>query len=1157
MTPDMDFPFPQRGLSDDQSFTDQGGETTRDARNMRSVDPTTGRKRGAQRAGLSKHHNSQVAGTPLRAVRSVVYDNKTVKYTELEGEFDDAGFALLEQEWSENAGSNESSRNVVTDNAGSSYWLSGRTIEKRNGTTGVMLWTYTLPVEDKTFILGPLAIGPDLALHVGVESGPGKSEGASVYRIRQAPVANSIATEPMLDWEWQTDTWVRELRMYEGSLKVLEQSDENAKCWVSTLTNLSGGVPIEASRAVVPYPATCMIIRPDGSSITGHPYLATRDSLPLQPGVGIPLEEWTIDDLENSTERVWCDLRAEDITGLEDGDQVELWADRSGNGRDMYGFTYGPGGGLTSGYPVTPPSYRSVGSTGKPSIYFDGSEAMRSAKGGGTEANKGSCKTMIPNHGDGAYCLFVVCRPSTAKETDEDTTANGLIDERRWLFDQLHRTGFAGKSYPQGQGHAYDGGSYNEDFRNSIFINSGCLGDGHATATVAVNPVFPSILTGDSISIPDNLSSSGITTIFASNSTLGGTATSVVHTAGDNEDFLAKFVAAVNTATASTWNIAATLDSSGVHATVRHEVAGATGNGVVVVTVANPEALRATALTGGGSVPVSYLYTWSTMGSYAAGRSRPGYARPITAASGWLGSVSWAQAVTGANDAGIAYSRAKGAGHGGWPLEGMFDDVTSDSPGEGLCVFTFMNCGGLTETTEVTGDLVNNATLTTTGSPFFSIPIGATGKVYSGNGLLSDTFAVVGDNLISVGTANIPTGTGTYYVVYNDRNLMARSLWRVNGRPIDRWEAIPMSYTGTYATAGHALDVPLYNLSLEAYETYLGIGRAVHDKGPNGGKARPFMGEIMQVLTVGRRKTNADGPVLEGVRHHTAPVVLTAPRYAANSNTRTDVSNNVDATFSAVTSNVASTEVEKIEGWLMARHGISDRLASTGFTHPHYKNGYKHVIGAYDIPLTDAVPNTYQSWPPRVRAPGAMIAKHDQYGNMLWCLLSETPYDTVTFGDLMVRDINGEAGVIGLTKARPTAGLAQGEGNRVYFAGPGEADGQYSMGHLEDSIDPGDPGIIGTGWGRLSGDPVDNDLKLALASDTPIRIQADEFNNLHVPCPPGTIDPITGVEVVDAMRLFGPDGAPLFRLTARPSGSTSYQNCYAIGLPPVNPDYHI
>jgi hypothetical protein len=186
-----------------------------------------------------------------------------------------------------------------------------------------------------------------------------------------------------------------------------------------------------------------------------------------------------------------------------------------------------------------------------------------------------------------------------------------------------------------------------------------------------------------------------------------------------------------------------------------------------------------------------------------------------------------------------------------------------------------------------------------------------------------------------------------------------------------------------------------------------------------------------------------------------------------------------------------------------------------------------------------------------------MIAKHDQYGNMLWCLLSETAYDTVTFGDLMVRDINGEAGVIGLTKARPTAGLAQGEGNRVYFAGPGEADGQYSMGHLEDSIDPGDPGIIGTGWGRLSGDPVDNDLKLALASDTPIRIQADEFNNLHVPCPPGTIDPITGVEVVDAMRLFGPDGAPLFRLTARPSGGTSYQNCYAIGLPPVNPDYHI
>jgi hypothetical protein len=1150
---------------------------------MRSVDPTTGRKRGAQRAGLSKHHNSQVAGTPLRAVRSVVYDNKTVNYTELSGELDDPGFARLEQEWSENAGSNESSRNVVTDTAGSSYWLSGRTIEKRNGTTGVMLWTYTLPVEDKAFILGPLAIGPDLALHVGVESGPGKSEGASVYRIRQAPVANSIDTEPKLDWVWQTGTWVKELRMHEGSLKVLEQSDQNATCWVSTLFNLSGGSPIEASRAVVPYPATCMIIRPDGSSITGHPYLATRDSLPLQPGVGIPLEGWTIDDLEDSTERVWCDLRAEDITGLEDGDEVEIWQDRSGNNRNMMGYTAGsagvPGdsaaGATTSGYAVKPPTYRSVGSTRSPSIYFDGSKAMKSNNGGGTDANRGSCKTMVPNHGDGAYCLFIVCRPETSEATGEDSTGNIDTGAKRWLFDQMHSTAFSGSADYSGQP-GYDGGKYNEDFRNSIFLNSGCMGDGHGVGTVAANPVFPKIDTGHSITIPDNLSPSGVTKTFASNTNISGTAIEVVHSAGlggagstlgvgafptSNQNFLTAFTTAVNAATSSTWNITAEADDVGPIAspkvvTLRHAAGGEAANGGLITRFG---AFLVSGFGSGGANNLTRQYTWGTKGTDMAGVTKPGYARPITSSTGWLGTVTDTEVATGADDAAIALNVAKGAGRGGWPLEGQFDDVASDSPGEGLCVFTFMNCGGLAETTEVTGNMSSGTGLWTNGSPFFSIPIGAAGKVYSEDGLLSDTFTVASDSSLIIGTTNIPTEVGgTYYVVYNDRNLMSRSLWRINGRPIDRWEALPMSLTGAYATANHNLDVPFFKLDLVPHSSFLGIGRNTHNDGgqPNG-KAAPFMGEIMQVLTVGRRKFNVDGPLLEGVRHHTAPVVLTAPRYAANSNTRTDVSNNVDATFSSVTSNTASTEVEKIEGWLMARHGISDRLPSTGYVHPHYKNGYKHVFGAYDIPLTDAVPDTYQSWPPRVRAPGAMIAKHDQDGNMLWCLLSEVPADNVGFGDLMTRDINGKAGVIGLTKARPTAGLAQGEGDRVYFAGPGEADGQYSMGHLEDSINPEDPGIIGTGWGRLSGDPVDNDLKLAFASDTPIRIQADEFNNLHVPCPPGTIDPITGVEVVDAMRLFGPDGAPLFRLTARPSGSTSYQNCYAIGLPPINPDYHI
>ena len=48
----VDIQYPLEGLSETYAFSDQPLNTSRDERNMRSVDPKTGRMRGAQRAGL-------------------------------------------------------------------------------------------------------------------------------------------------------------------------------------------------------------------------------------------------------------------------------------------------------------------------------------------------------------------------------------------------------------------------------------------------------------------------------------------------------------------------------------------------------------------------------------------------------------------------------------------------------------------------------------------------------------------------------------------------------------------------------------------------------------------------------------------------------------------------------------------------------------------------------------------------------------------------------------------------------------------------------------------------------------------------------------------------------------------------------------------------
>ena len=75
--------FPFGGISDAVAKSTQPNLTTRDAQNCRSKDPTTGRIRGAQRAGLGRftegqnsptNDNGDTYSTPVQALASVSYD---------------------------------------------------------------------------------------------------------------------------------------------------------------------------------------------------------------------------------------------------------------------------------------------------------------------------------------------------------------------------------------------------------------------------------------------------------------------------------------------------------------------------------------------------------------------------------------------------------------------------------------------------------------------------------------------------------------------------------------------------------------------------------------------------------------------------------------------------------------------------------------------------------------------------------------------------------------------------------------------------------------------------------------------------------------------------------------------------------------------------
>lgn len=70
-------PFPLRGYNETASFADQPQRTTPSCLNVRAFDPKTGRNRGAQRAGLTKHIDSTVSSTSQVQYLSHVVSSNT------------------------------------------------------------------------------------------------------------------------------------------------------------------------------------------------------------------------------------------------------------------------------------------------------------------------------------------------------------------------------------------------------------------------------------------------------------------------------------------------------------------------------------------------------------------------------------------------------------------------------------------------------------------------------------------------------------------------------------------------------------------------------------------------------------------------------------------------------------------------------------------------------------------------------------------------------------------------------------------------------------------------------------------------------------------------------------------------------------------------
>lgn len=461
-------PMPTRGVDENLPKGNQRPDTARDAQNVRSLDPITGRSRIAQREGHTKFAATDLGGEVYH-VKHLTYDSKAILYSELFGELD-AGANKLSVEWSQATSSGSDAVAMTRDSQGNLYVVAGKTIEKRSP-GGELLWAFPIPVASDDMVLGSIDVGDDLAIYVGV-SGGDDQVGAAIYRVRQKQIANSFDTEPVLSWELTTDRWVRDLVVRQSTLVTLEQDDDTYSAFAFTYIGITAPDPLPSSIVRVPYPATCFAVKDDGSILSAHPSFADRDSNPQSPGTTLPLEDWNLTDLPNWKKRLWSHFTAESILEVtqDEGDIYE-WRDQSGNGRHWTAATNADlqiqkksKNNFTAIPEGSTPQVKHNRLAGKPGVYMNGQSAFISAPGGGTEATSSKQLSAVPNFSDGAYCIFIVCRPELG-----DIGGGKAENQRRYLFFQRHNLQYHASHVGYTSGAKY---AYASEFLSGIALNS-------------------------------------------------------------------------------------------------------------------------------------------------------------------------------------------------------------------------------------------------------------------------------------------------------------------------------------------------------------------------------------------------------------------------------------------------------------------------------------------------------------------------------------------------------------------------------------------------------------------------------------------------------------------------------------------------------------
>ncbi|HYF01340.1 MAG TPA: hypothetical protein VEJ18_20625, partial [Planctomycetota bacterium] len=392
----LELPWPIRGQSEGAAFGKQPALTTRQARNVRSIDPVTGRRRGSKRSGRTNYVAGQANGaTKIKRLQPLVYDKKGVTYALIAA-------GSEEQAWTSSNPTTTDCLGVQADSQSNVYVLDGPSGAAKYNSENALIFKISFPVADLKHTIRAFYVDDFTGIYAGVSSG-GDQKTAKLWKYRQTQDNKAEVV-----WTLSPGAYVEAVKRKDSLLYALLNYADKAKAYVVVYEGIDSDSPSEVMRWEVPYPANDMDLGPkDGSVFVASEPNSRRGLDPASPFTTARWVEWTPLNLTDWQKRIWCWLDASDLETLAivpptnteeiEGGEVKIWFDKSGNSRNLTAPT-------ASG---TGPSYRSTGFGAMPSLRFNGTDQwLTSATPSSIDrALRDQQKTLIPTYREAAYCI--------------------------------------------------------------------------------------------------------------------------------------------------------------------------------------------------------------------------------------------------------------------------------------------------------------------------------------------------------------------------------------------------------------------------------------------------------------------------------------------------------------------------------------------------------------------------------------------------------------------------------------------------------------------------------------------------------------------------------------------------------------------------------